>query len=99
MAGYHFAVEDSVACITFDMPGKLNVMNDAFIGDMEVVLARLEAERSKLAGVVLTSAKSTFFAGGDLALMGRAKSMEKAALCKHFERLKAPFRRLEKLGI
>ena len=41
-------------------------MNEAFAASLKATVARLEAERDDIAGVVITSAKKTFFAGGDL---------------------------------
>ncbi|MGU3495108.1 enoyl-CoA hydratase/isomerase family protein [Xanthobacteraceae bacterium A53D] len=99
MTIHHFETTDGIATITFDMPGKVNVMNDAFIMEMEVVVARLQRERDTLRGIIITSAKETFFAGGDLSLMGRARPGQEAELVAHFERLKAPFRTLESLGL
>ncbi len=99
MTLYRFDITAGIATITFDMPGKVNVMTDAFVADMEAVVARLKHEREALAGIVITSAKQTFFAGGDLSLMARAHPGEEAALTAHFERLKAPFRELEQLGL
>lgn len=99
MTNYRFEISENIATITFDMAGKVNVMTDAFIADMEAIMDRLQRDRATLAGVILTSAKESFFAGGDLALMGRARPGQEALLEAHFQRLKAPFRALERLGI
>lgn len=56
------------ALVTIDMEGgAVNVMNDAFLAMFDEVLDRLEAERDTLSGVIVTSGKSTFVAGGDIA--------------------------------
>ncbi len=100
MQGYTLKVDaDAIALVTFDLPGKVNVMNDDFMSAMEELLGRLERQRSSLHGVILTSAKSTFFAGGDLAFMARAEKGQEEFLFSHYERLKSYFRRLEKLGL
>ncbi len=57
---------DNIVLLTMDMPGQsANTMNEAYVKAMDETIERLEKEEN-LAGVVLTSAKSTFFAGGDL---------------------------------
>lgn len=97
-AGCVLAVDaEGVAQITFDLPGKVNVMNDDFMAVMDEFMPHLEAKREALKGVIIGSAKRTFFAGGDLSLMGRAEESEQAFLYAHFEKLKGFFRRLEKL--
>jgi 3-hydroxyacyl-CoA dehydrogenase / enoyl-CoA hydratase / 3-hydroxybutyryl-CoA epimerase len=58
---------DGVVCLVLDDPDQsANTMNDAYTASMTAAIARLEAERDAIAGVVITSAKKTFFAGGDL---------------------------------
>ncbi|MFP3562973.1 enoyl-CoA hydratase/isomerase family protein [Paraburkholderia sp. SIMBA_030] len=89
--------EDRIATVVFDMPGKVNVMNEVFMASMKEIMDRLEGYGNALRGVILTSAKSTFFAGGDLALMLRAEPGQEAFLEQHFNELKGYFRRLEKL--
>jgi 3-hydroxyacyl-CoA dehydrogenase/enoyl-CoA hydratase/3-hydroxybutyryl-CoA epimerase len=88
-----------VVRLVMDLPGKVNVMNDDFLAMMNAVLDDLESRGAALKGLVLTSAKNTFLAGGDLSLMGRACKGEEAALFAHFERLKSYLRRIEKLGV
>ena len=60
---------DGIVTLTLDDPtGSANVMNDHYRESMHNAveeLARLAAEDS-ITGVVVTSAKKTFFAGGDL---------------------------------
>ena len=51
-------------------------MNEAFIAALPVLVDRLEAERERITGVVLMSAKKTFFAGGDLDMLVRAEVFE-----------------------
>src|SRR5690606_35020609 len=64
--GYHKG-PDNIVVLTLDAPGQIaNTMNAAFRASMAEVVSRLEAEGYALAGVILTSAKKTFFAGGDL---------------------------------
>ncbi len=45
----------------------VNTMNEIFVDSLVATVERLEAEKDKINGVVITSGKKTFFAGGDLA--------------------------------
>ncbi|GGW39711.1 3-hydroxyacyl-CoA dehydrogenase NAD-binding domain-containing protein [Streptomyces griseoloalbus] len=90
---------DGVVVLTLDDPGQLvNTMNQTYVDSMEATVARLEAERETLAGVVLTSAKKSFFAGGDIGLMSRARPKDAAELSELCTVLKSQLRRLETLG-
>ena len=74
MSSISYALDaEGIVTLTLDAPGEpVNTMNRQFQQDLGAVVARLEAEREGITGVVITSAKSTFFAGGDLrALIGR----------------------------
>lgn len=90
---------DGIATLTLDLPGKVNVMNDDFIAAMEAFLDRVEASRAALRGVIVTSAKPIFLAGGDLGLMGRAVAGRERFLFDYFEHLKGLLRRLEHTGL
>ena len=57
---FHYEKDSNhVVTVTMDMNGPVNSMSDAFLPLFEATLDRLEAE-TELAGVVLTSGKSTF---------------------------------------
>ncbi|MFJ6518298.1 3-hydroxyacyl-CoA dehydrogenase NAD-binding domain-containing protein [Streptomyces filamentosus] len=90
---------DGVVTLVLDDPdSSVNTMNDAFMTGLEECVPRLEAERGEIAGVLLVSAKKTFFAGGDLNRL-RAGSPERAAEeTAYIDRMKDWMRRLEKLG-
>ncbi|MFM7567657.1 MAG: 3-hydroxyacyl-CoA dehydrogenase, partial [Betaproteobacteria bacterium] len=58
---------DRIVTLILDAPGQaVNMMSTAFMAELADAVAKLESERDTLAGAILTSAKSTFFAGGDL---------------------------------
>src|SRR3979411_3529752 len=61
---------DGIVTLTLDDPtGSANVMNEHYIESMTKAVQRLVAEKDSITGVVVTSAKKTFFAGGDLKSM------------------------------
>ena len=58
---------DGVVILTLDDPNQsANTMNAAYMASIKATVDRLEAERDEITGVIITSAKKTFFAGGDL---------------------------------
>jgi 3-hydroxyacyl-CoA dehydrogenase/enoyl-CoA hydratase/3-hydroxybutyryl-CoA epimerase len=73
-------------------------MNAAYRESMGVIVGRLEAERDSIAGVVITSAKKTFFAGGDLGELVSARPEDAAAISTWVNEVKSQLRRLETLG-
>ena len=61
---------DGIVTLTLDDPtGSANVMNEHYTESMHNTVERLVAEKDSITGVVITSAKKTFFAGGDLTTM------------------------------
>ena len=59
--------DDGIVILTLDDPNQsANTMNAAYAASMTATVERLEAEKDSITGVVITSAKKTFFAGGDL---------------------------------
>jgi 3-hydroxyacyl-CoA dehydrogenase/enoyl-CoA hydratase/3-hydroxybutyryl-CoA epimerase len=90
---------DGVVVLTLDDPDQTaNTMNAAYQRSMAATVDRLEAERDSIAGVVITSAKRTFFAGGDLNDILAAGKEQAAELAAHVREIKAQLRRLETLG-
>ena len=55
-----------VTLVLDDPNQSANTMNQTFRDSLAVITDRLEAEKDSIRGVILTSAKKTFFAGGDL---------------------------------
>ncbi len=88
-----------VVTLTIDMPGQAtNTMNGVFREALARAVDRLEAERESIAGVILTSGKKTFFAGGDLNDLLAVGSGDGQAVFDRAMAMKAMMRRLEKLG-
>ncbi len=91
--------DHGVVTLTMDDPDQsANTMNTAYVAAMTAALDRLEAERDQVSGVIVTSAKKTFFAGGDLPSMARATQADAPALFQLLSTIKRDFRRLETYG-
>lgn len=88
---------ENIVTLTLDMPGRsANVINDEFGEGFALALARLQNEDA-LKGVIVTSAKKTFMAGGDLEMLYALKDAQIAF--EVAEELKAGFRALETCGV
>ncbi|MEW1583878.1 3-hydroxyacyl-CoA dehydrogenase NAD-binding domain-containing protein [Micromonospora vinacea] len=89
---------DGIVTLTLNDPTQsANTMNRAYVASMSAAMDRLEAERD-LVGVIVTSAKSTFFAGGDLPEMIKATRDDAPDLAALLGTIKRDLRRLETLG-
>jgi 3-hydroxyacyl-CoA dehydrogenase/enoyl-CoA hydratase/3-hydroxybutyryl-CoA epimerase len=90
---------DGIVVLTLDDPtSSANTMNELYQESMADALDRLEAERDEVAGVVITSEKRTFFAGGDLKAMVQAGPDDAPRVFEMAESIKSQLRRLETLG-
>ncbi|WP_372664028.1 3-hydroxyacyl-CoA dehydrogenase NAD-binding domain-containing protein [Amycolatopsis kentuckyensis] len=90
---------DGIVTLTLDDPNQsANTMNAAFRESLGVTVDRLEAEKDSITGVVITSAKKTFFAGGDLNDLIQAKPENAAELTEGSVAMKGQMRRIEQLG-
>ena len=94
---FHYEKDNNnIVTVTMDMDGPVNSMSDAFLPALEATLGKLEAD-ADLAGVVLASGKSTFFAGGDLNMLCAVTEETVEAFFEGMCATKAAMRRLEKL--
>ena len=90
---------DGVVTLVLDDPAQsANTMNAAFADSLDAVVDRLEAEIDAIRGVIVTSAKKTFFAGGDLRDLIRATPEDAERVLAGSMRVKRRLRRLETLG-
>lgn len=90
---------DGIVTLTMDDPSQsANTMNAAYIASMGETVDRLVAEKDKLTGVVLTSAKKTFFAGGDLRDLLKATKADAQRSFDFGHLIKSQLRKLETLG-
>ncbi|MCU1647651.1 MAG: putative fatty acid oxidation complex protein [Nocardia sp.] len=91
--------EDDIVVLTLDDPAaSANTMNNEFLVSLTLTLDRLVAERDSLRGVVLTSAKRTFFAGGNLDDLISTTPADTRHWTDFCNGLKQQLRRLETLG-
>ncbi|WP_405965325.1 3-hydroxyacyl-CoA dehydrogenase NAD-binding domain-containing protein [Streptomyces sp. NBC_00723] len=91
---------DHVVTLVLDDPDQsANTMNAAFIDSLDVTADRLEDRRDSLKGVIVTSAKKTFFAGGDLRDLIAVTPETAGASFEAGMRVKRALRRMETLGV
>ncbi|WKK24984.1 3-hydroxyacyl-CoA dehydrogenase NAD-binding domain-containing protein [Streptomyces olivoreticuli] len=92
--------DDGVVTLVLDDPGRsANTMNAAFKASLTAVADRLEAEKESVRGVVITSAKKTFFAGGDLKEMIKVGPEDAQQVFETGMAIKRDLRRIETLGV
>ncbi len=90
---------DGIVTLTLDDPtGSANVMNEHYTDSMGKAVERLVAEKDSITGVVITSAKKTFFAGGDLKGMITLGPDDAGQAFDMVETVKKQLRTLETLG-
>ncbi|HWJ67890.1 MAG TPA: 3-hydroxyacyl-CoA dehydrogenase NAD-binding domain-containing protein [Nocardioides sp.] len=87
---------DGIVTLTLDDPNQsANTMNELYRESMAAAVERLYAEQDDITGVVITSAKKTFFAGGDLKLMVQTTKENAGDVFAQCESIKKALRRLE----
>ena len=78
---HHIKIEEGaggiVTLVLDNADGAMNIVNDAFIGEMTEAIAAIAADDG-VKGVILTSAKSTFMAGADLKQLVRGYDKHEA---------------------
>ncbi|MDT6987186.1 3-hydroxyacyl-CoA dehydrogenase NAD-binding domain-containing protein [Streptomyces lusitanus] len=91
--------DTGVVTLVLDDPNQsANTVNKAFRDSLAATVDRLEAEQDSIRGVVVTSAKKTFFAGGDLRDLIRVTPDTAQELFDGGMAFKRRLRRLETLG-
>ncbi|MFG2568316.1 3-hydroxyacyl-CoA dehydrogenase NAD-binding domain-containing protein [Streptomyces sp. NPDC048567] len=91
--------ETGVVTLVLDDPNQsANTMNQAFKDSIAAVADRAEAEKDSIRGIIYTSAKKTFFAGGDLKEMIRIGPDNAQLAFDTGTAIKNSLRRIETLG-
>ncbi|MFJ4574017.1 3-hydroxyacyl-CoA dehydrogenase NAD-binding domain-containing protein [Streptomyces sp. NPDC088846] len=92
--------ETGVVTLVLDDPDQsANTMNQAFKESIAAVADRAEAEKDSVRGIIYTSAKKTFFAGGDLKDMIKVGPENAQQAFDTGTAIKNSLRRIETLGI
>ncbi|WP_224364894.1 3-hydroxyacyl-CoA dehydrogenase NAD-binding domain-containing protein [Hyalangium versicolor] len=90
---------DGIVVLTLDDPNQsANTMNAAYVKSMRATVDRLVKEKADIKGVIITSAKKTFFAGGDLKDLIQVKKEDAKQTFELGMEIKAQLRTLETLG-
>ena len=100
MKTIRYELADGIATLTFDEPGSpVNTMCADWQRDLTEAVAQVLRDQEAIKGIVLASAKSTFFAGADLKGTMRLQPSDAAAVFAEIEQTKKNFRTLETLGV
>jgi 3-hydroxyacyl-CoA dehydrogenase/enoyl-CoA hydratase/3-hydroxybutyryl-CoA epimerase len=95
-----YTLQDGIATVTFDEAGSpVNTMCQQWQDDLHALAVQVVQDRAVIRGMLLTSAKSTFFAGADLKATMRLTPADAGTVFAGIERVKQDFRTLETLGI
>ncbi|WNI21133.1 3-hydroxyacyl-CoA dehydrogenase NAD-binding domain-containing protein [Streptomyces sp. ITFR-16] len=91
--------ETGVVTLVLDDPDQsANTMNQAFKDSIAAIADRAEAEKDSIRGIIYTSAKKTFFAGGDLKDMIKVGPENAQQAFDTGTAIKNSLRRIETLG-
>ncbi|MEU8527799.1 MULTISPECIES: 3-hydroxyacyl-CoA dehydrogenase NAD-binding domain-containing protein [Streptomyces] len=91
--------ETGIVTLVLDDPDQsANTMNQAFKDSIAAIADRAEAEKDSIRGIIYTSAKKTFFAGGDLKDMIKAGPEDAQQIFEAATGIKSSLRRIETLG-
>src|SRR6478609_7200413 len=99
MKTIRYELADGIATLTFDEPGsRVNTMCQQWQEDLGAAVQQVLRDQEQIRGIVLTSAKSTFFAGADLKGTMRLRPEDAPLVFREIEQTKKNFRTLETLG-
>ncbi|ALJ21875.1 3-hydroxyacyl-CoA dehydrogenase NAD-binding domain-containing protein [Microbacterium sp. No. 7] len=91
--------DDGIVVVTMDDETQsANTMNERFQRELPELVAHLESVRETTTGIVIASAKKTFFAGGDLGWMMAMTRDDAGLVERQLDLMKAALRRLETIG-
>jgi 3-hydroxyacyl-CoA dehydrogenase / enoyl-CoA hydratase / 3-hydroxybutyryl-CoA epimerase len=95
-----YDLANGIATITFDEQGSpVNTMCLQWQDDLDAIAAQVVKDHAQLKGIVLASAKSTFFAGADLKSVMRSTEADGQRVFTEIERIKRCFRTIETQGV
>ena len=100
MKTIRYDLQDGISTLTFDEPDSpVNTMCLQWQHDLSEAVAQVLQDQAQLRGLILASAKTTFFAGADLKGVMRLKPEDAPTVFAEIELVKKNFRTLETLGI
>ena len=90
---------DQILTLTIDMPGQsANTMNAAFRDALSETAAKVKEDLDNIRGIIIASAKKTFFAGGDLKELHKVTREDAGTFEDMVNGLKSHMRFLETTG-
>ena len=99
MKTIQYELKDGIATLTLDEPNSpVNTMCLQWQQDLTEAVAQVLKDKEAIQGIILASAKPTFFAGADLKAAMRLKPEDAGAIFTEIELVKKNFRALETLG-
>jgi 3-hydroxyacyl-CoA dehydrogenase/enoyl-CoA hydratase/3-hydroxybutyryl-CoA epimerase len=91
--------DDGIVVVTLDDPqSSANTMNDRYKSAMGECIEALVKDKDNINGVIITSAKKTFFAGGDLTSLVKATKADAPRVFGEVSEMRVQLRTLETLG-
>ena len=100
MKTIRYELHDGIATLTFDEPGSpVNTMCADWQRDLSTATGLVVRDKGLIKGIILASAKSTFFAGADLKSTMRLTPADASRVFAEIEQTKKNFRTLETLGV
>ncbi len=92
----HFSQdEQNIITLTFDHAGSVNLIDENFLREFDAAVARVANENSAR-GIILASAKETFFVGADIEMLSRAS--DAVQVFEMTQAFKATLRKFEICG-
>lgn len=100
MSAIHYDLgSDQILTLTIDMPGQsANTMNADFRAALTETVGKVKSDLDNIRGIIVTSAKKTFFAGGDLKELHKVTREDAGAFEDMVNGMKAEMRVLETSG-
>ncbi len=100
MKTIRYELHDGIATLTFDEPGSpVNTMCADWQRDLSTATGLVVRDKGLIKGIILASAKSTFFAGADLKSTMRLTPADAPRVFAEIEQTKKNFRTLETMGV
>lgn len=70
LKNFQLEVADSVALVTWDMPGRsMSVITEQVVDELSLIVEKVAAD-DDIKGCIITSGKDTFSGGADLEMLG-----------------------------